>query len=155
MTSGPVFSRFFYETFPVGAHVHVAPACDVKFYVPPMQGNLFFITLSSQEPHCPCFTVFYTLLYSISLGVLQVGGDMFCVLHKHFSPFTTLVKLPSLRCSLVPRRALQPRCPCFTRFYTVSYSVKLGVTQVGGDCVVLTQTLLPPYGFGQAALLVM
>ena len=170
--------------------------------------------LSLTPASLPLFYSVYSLSYSTRLGVSQVGGDMCCVLHKHFSPFirlwsscppceavlflvvhssrvvpglrgftrchtagvsefyrqketcivyytntsppfSTSVKLPSLRGSLVihrtlqphclvPRRILQPRCPCFTRFYTVFYSVKLGVIQVGGDCVVLTQTLLPP-----------
>ena len=58
--------------------------------------------------------------------------------------YTTLVKLPSLRGSLVPCRTLQPHCPCFMRFYTVSYGVRLRVLQAGGDVLCFIQTRLPP-----------
>ena len=65
--------------------------------------------------------VFYTLSYSVSLRVIRVGGAFCCVLHRHISPFT------SWSSSFEPHRTLQSHGPCFTVFYTVSYSVSFRV----------------------------
>ena len=65
---------------------------------------------------------------------------------------------PPVRGNLVPRRSLQPHCPCFTVFYTLSSSVSLGVyrleetyvvfvspTIISGLKQMLSHTITPVY----------
>ena len=89
----------------------------------PLRGSL--VPHRTLQPRCPCFTRFlHCVLWHETWS--YTGRRRLCCVHTNTSsPFTTLVKMPSLQGSLVPRCTLQLRCPCFLRLYTMSYGVKL------------------------------
>ena len=100
-----------------------------------------FVPCRSLQPRFPCFTVFYTLSYNMSLGVYRLEGT--CVSHKHFSLFFDCGQAAPLQDNLVPCHTHQLCYPCFTGFYAASHSVFLRVHRLVHRLFI--QTLLPPF----------
>ena len=100
------------------------PPCHRGQTAPPPGGVVFFLVIFPAliVSVLQCFTLCHTA------RVFEFTGwrRRVVICTNTSAPFTTLVKLSSLRGSFVPCRTLQPCCPCFTGYYSVSYSVNLG-----------------------------
>ena len=96
----------FLETFSVGAHVHISPACDVDFYIPPpSHGNFCRSSLTPAS-----LPLFYNVLHSI----IQLESQSFTCRRSHVVCITQTL--------LPPLRLWSRRPPCEVVLFLVVYS---------------------------------